>query len=314
MKRRRKPALQYVGGFTPVADEHHCIRNGDYVAWVVLMELYARARRKPGYANAARGRVHLDRGQCLFGLRELAARVGASVSAVRWKLRKLCVLGAVTIDASATGSIATIPFLAGSPATTSNVSETERAPSSTLAARSTARSTAHSGPATCAPIDDPAHPTRSNSTLNSTLHARSTHLTDTGAEGDTGVGASRHNSSKREGLGEEGIDPRVVELHAYQEKHRRRALREAYRPIHVSAVSRQIAERLEDHSIADCKAVIRADASEVGGGGKASYFGVNTWSAKNFGIKLPQQLQAEQERREPPPASTVPGHARCFPA
>jgi len=246
--------------------------------------LSARAAWNPRAAITKRGPVRLARGQCVFGQRELAERLGVSTNTLRWKLHKLEQRGVITIETSARGSIATIPFQAGLPATTLHA---DHAHHNTTTTHSTTRSEPAARPA----IGDLSRSTKTKHALHTTATTRSPRLTQ--SEAPDVVGAARCNSSKKE-VGKE-IDPRVVELHAYQEKRRMRVLRDAYRPIPIGVVSAAIAARLADgHRVDDCKAVIRADAEE----GKARFFGRTTWTPKNFEHKLQRQLESEQTRRE----------------
>lgn len=284
VSRRRKSTARYVGGFTAISNEHMRIRHDDRGAFLALVELSARAAWERRGAVTKRGRVRLDRGQCVFGLRELAECLGLPVSTLRRKLDKLVQVGAVNIATSRIGSVATIPFLARIPATTGSSASTQ-----------TDHSAAHLAAAAHARNGDSTRSAKSTGSLNGTQADRPRHLTQSAAT--DGVGTARHNSSNRK-ESQKQSDRRPVKLHAYQEKWRRRVLREAYRRIPFRVVSALIAARLAEHSIPDCMAVVRADASEVISGGKASNFGLNTWSAKNFSIKLQDQLRVEQERRE----------------
>jgi DNA-binding transcriptional ArsR family regulator len=257
------------------------IRLEDRGAFVTLVELSARAAWEPHSAVTRRKAVSLARGQCVFGMRELAERLDMPVTTLRRKLDKLEQVGAITIEKSAMGSLATIPFLAGLAAT---------APGSRSSTQ-TDHSAAHSGASTPSAVGDSRHSAKSTGSLNGTQTDRSRLLTQSEAPDD--VGAARRNSNSKE-VGKE-YDPRVIELHAYQEKWRRRVFRGAYRAIELGLVSAQIAARLADgYEVDDCKAVIRADADE----GKAQYFGRGTFTTKNFEHKLQRQLEVEQTRRD----------------
>jgi hypothetical protein len=240
-----------LAGWTPIPDEHHAIRAIDRNAWFVLMELYARVRRKGAAAKTSRGIVHLEAGQCVFGYAEIAASVGMSVSAVRCATRRLeDEHGVIAIEGTSLGSIATIPF-----------------------------------------VQDFQNP-KTSRTRDDKRAANERHLTDT-EKTDTADG---HSSSISSSPDDDDHDPQIVELHELQESLRRQRLGEHYRPIPIHQVATRIAERLADFSSEDCACVVRADAEEVTRGGNAAHFGLNTWSTKNFGIKLPRQRQVEADR------------------
>jgi hypothetical protein len=79
---------------------------------MVLLEFYARVRRKPGIADASNGAVRLDAGQCVFGFLEIAECLGLSVAQVRSATRRLEEkYEFITREGTSSGSIVTIPFV-----------------------------------------------------------------------------------------------------------------------------------------------------------------------------------------------------------
>lgn len=97
-----------MAGFFKLPHELYRVLRHDANTVRVYIELASRARWTPGRHLGSHGIVDLGSGQCAFGRGELARVLGMTEQNVRTSIARLQKLGAVTVDSTNLGTIATI--------------------------------------------------------------------------------------------------------------------------------------------------------------------------------------------------------------
>ena len=97
-----------MAGFFKIPHDVHRALRRDPNAYLVYCELASRARWTAGTCLGSHGVVELAAGQCVIGRSDLATALGLSEQTIRTSLNRLARLGAVTIESTKRGSIATL--------------------------------------------------------------------------------------------------------------------------------------------------------------------------------------------------------------